>query len=232
MIVLDLFSGSKSATLPFYNAGYEIVSVDINIDTDPTYCMDILDFYEFVKSGEFKKTYPDDICFIWASPDCKHFSIGQKLEYHWHQGNPISPQVFGALARVAATLKIIELLDPPFWVLENPRAMLRTIPMMGIYARRTVSYCQYNDTYMRMKPTDLWGFLPGSWKPKLCYPGADCHVNSGRENPSANDLIPYEERIKVPYDLPLSILTECEKVEWKRADIATLFDFTETKGRG
>ena len=83
-----------------------------------------------------------------------------------------------------------------------------------------------------MKPTDLWGFLPGSWKPKLCYPGADCHVNSGRENPSANDLIPYEERIKVPYDLPASILEACEEAAWVRAELTTLFDFPDTQSRG
>lgn len=225
--VLDLWSGTGSATLPFKDAGYEIISVDIDIDRKATFQMDILDFHKLVLDGRFH-TYLDnnnlELVFIWASPDCKVFSIANGgMKVNWHQGNPCSSRAYMSLARVAATLEIIEHLDVDYWVLENPRGMLRTIPMMGLYPRRTVTYCQYGDE--RMKPTDLWGYIPVAWKPKSCRNGDSCHQASPRGSRQGTEGMSYDERIMIPYDLPLSIMEECMARDWKRARWKDLTDF-------
>tara|TARA_Y100000004_G_scaffold196403_1_gene266316 strand:- start:1690 stop:2436 length:747 start_codon:yes stop_codon:yes gene_type:complete len=237
-IVLDLWSGTGSATKPFEDAGYTIISVDINPLRSPTYCMDILDFEMFVSSGDFEeelewrwKAKLSDIVFIWASPDCKLFSIANgQLRDHWGPGGwPKSRRLFIQLARVVATLDIIEAIDPNYWVLENPRGMLRTVPLMGLLPRRTVSYCQYEPDKApedrRMKPTDLWGYIPTSWKPKMCHNGASCHQRTPRSSVKGTEALSYDERIHVPYELGRSILEHCEKVEFKRMRWMDLSDF-------
>ncbi len=233
--VLDLWSGTGSATAPFKDAGFEIITVDIDIKRGATFQMDILDFYKLVMDGRFDAYLANnelELIFIWASPDCKLFSIanGTKSD-HWHQGNPKSMDLYFSLTRIAATIEIIEKLDVDYWVLENPRGMLRTVPMMGLIPRRTVSYCLYGDT--RMKPTDLWGYIPVSWKPKMCHNNAKCHTPAPRGSNAGTDGMKYDDKIKVPYELPDSIMIECIKRDWKRARWKDLSDFAlETRQAG
>lgn len=236
-IVLDLWSGTGSATKPFEDAGYTIISVDIDPARSPTYCMDILEFQTYVEEGYFLLDLKEtghrykDIVFIWASPDCKLFSIANaQMRNHWGPGGwPRSKRLFMQLARVVATLDIIEAIDPNYWVLENPRGMLRTVPLMGLLPRRTVSYCQYepdkSPEERRMKPTDLWGYIPTIWKPKMCHNGASCHQRTPRSSVKGTEALSYDERIQVPYELGRSILEACAKVEFKRMRWMDLSDF-------
>lgn len=226
LTVLDLWSGTGSATKPFKDNGYHVITVDIDPSMNPSICMDIVKFRDMVLSGEFSeylKINNYDLKFIWASPDCKLFSIANgQLSKHWHQKVPYSFEVHMSIARVAATLEIIDYLSPVFWALENPRGMLRTVPMMGIHHRRTVSYCQYG--YDIMKPTDIWGYLPVTWKPKICSAGSDCHAKNPR-GPDRMESKNYKQRIHVPYNLVDEIRIECEKREWFRLRSCDLFDF-------
>ncbi len=220
LAILDLFSGTGSATKAFEDGGFQIISVDINSKCNPTFCMSIIEFKDYVLSGEFGKYLIEndlELAFIWASPDCKNFSLANtyKFKKNWYQSNPIGSDVFLSLANVAATLEIIEDLDVDYWVLENPRAMLRTMPMMGLYPRRTVTYCQYGDT--RMKPTDLWGHLPVTWEPKKCSNGDSCHDQAPRGSKSGTQNLSYNQRIEVPYELGKSILDACIEHDWTRA---------------
>jgi len=233
--VLDLWSGTGSATAPFKDAGFEIISVDIDIKRNATFQMDILDFHTLVMDGKFDTYLVNnelELVFIWASPDCKVFSVANPaMNQNWHQSNPCSSRAFLSLARVAATLEIIEKLDVDYWVLENPRGMLRSVPMMGLYPRRTVTYCQYGDT--RMKPTDLWGYIPVAWKPKSCNNGDKCHEASPIGSSTGTQNLSYSQRIAVPYELPDSIMYECIKRDWKRARWKDLSDFAlETRQVG
>jgi len=233
--VLDLWSGTGSATAPFKDAGFEIINVDIDCKRKATFQMDILDFHTLVMDGGFNTYLLDndlELVFIWASPDCKLFSManGSKGD-HWHQGHPKSMALYFSLTRIAATIEIIEELDVDYWVLENPRGLLRTVPMMGLIPRRTVSYCQYGDT--RMKPTDLWGYIPVAWKPKMCHNGAKCHTPAPRGSNAGTDGMKYNDKIQVPYGLPDSIMHECIKRDWKRARWKDLSDFAlETRQVG
>ena len=70
MLVLDLFSGTQSVKKVCDDLGYDYVSLDIDKKSNPTICIDILewDYKTFFLKGEFK---PD---IIWASPECKWYS--------------------------------------------------------------------------------------------------------------------------------------------------------------
>ena len=219
--VLDLFSGTGSATRAFReDATCQVVSVDMDFTRSPTYAMSIEQWYY----EELPKFKPGNFPFIWASPPCKYFSIANSdLKHHWWRSGPKSPEVFEALKNVAITLKIIEELQPQYWVLENPRGMLRTVRMMDQYPRRTVTYCQYG--HDAMKPTDLWGRLPPTWQPKICQNGDPCHINAASNENSATESKSYDERIHVPYGLSRSILDALNEVKWQAQPLQTLFDF-------
>ena len=72
---------------------------------------------------------------------------------------------------VKHTISLIEKLNPTYgFLIENPRGMLRKLPVVAHLPRRTVTYCTYGDT--RMKPTDLWGSVcapsRSTFEPYLC----------------------------------------------------------------
>ncbi len=61
---------------------------------------------------------------------------------------------------VLATLRAVLLLEPRYFVIENPRARLRSLELLEGLPRWTVWYCRLGEA--RAKPTDLWGKLPKS----------------------------------------------------------------------
>jgi len=79
---------------------------------------------------------------------------------------------------VKKTVKIIEELNPKYFYIENPRAMLRKMNLIP-YPYTTVTYCQYGFRYM--KPTDIWSNNP-NWQmvAKSCKAGMSCHEPAPR----------------------------------------------------
>lgn len=100
---------------------------------------------------------------------------------------------------VEHTRALLEALKPRLgFVIENPRGMLRKLPMLDGITRHTVTYCQYGDD--RMKPTDLWTTVEG-WQPRaMCKNGDDCHESAprgaktgtqGRAGAVTRSMVPY-----------------------------------------
>jgi hypothetical protein len=208
MIIYDLFSGTGSSTQAFKDAGHTVISFEIDGNFVATEHVNIMN----LKADELLAKYgrPD---FIWASPPCTAFSVASMTK-HWEKieglAYPKTPGALKGMDMVEHTLNLIKDLDPKYgWLLENPRGMLRILPMMQDYIRRTVTYCQYGDT--RMKPTDLWGNVPG-WTPKKpCNNGSTCHVASPRGTSSGTQaLVNATERSRVPYDLGKEIMEALE----------------------
>jgi site-specific DNA-cytosine methylase len=246
-VVLDLFSGTGSATKHYRDdPRYFVVSVDIDgallNGGDVFFKKDIFDFWKYVEVGNLDRYLDQEIdvgqgwevVFVWASPDCKRFSMagGSNMPDHWHHGHPLSSETFTACRNVAAALQIIEYYDPPYWALENPVGMLRKMPFMGLHPRRTVTYCQYDDSHKRMKPTDIWGMLPPTWKAKSCKQGDKCHVPAPRGSSNGTQGLPYEEKIKIPEQLVLSIKYACESENWYRLRWSMLEDWENVPQRG
>lgn len=111
---------------------------------------------------------------------------------------------------VLHTLYLIETVRPKYWVIENPRNLLRKMDFMDGIDVRTITYCAYGDS--RQKPTDLFGVLPGEWLPRpVCARGADCHESAPRGSSTGTQgLSGPEEKGMVPRELSASIKNAIE----------------------
>lgn len=213
MKILELFSGTESFSKIARERGHETFTIEIDPKFKPNLCIDILDFDISMLPEEFKN--PD---IIWASPPCTTFSVASISRY-WVDGKPKNEKTLHGIKLVKKTIEIIEQLNPKYFVIENPRGMLRKQDFMQNLKRDSVSYCQYG--LRIMKPTDLWNNLNHSFKP-MCKPGADCHERAGRGSATGTQGIvknpAWEKerhrspilRGKVPGDLCLEIIKHCE----------------------
>lgn len=201
MKVLELFAGSCSFSNVAKEYGYETFTTDYNDFDGIDYVVDILDFD--INSIPF---WPD---IIWASPPCTTFSIAS-CGYHWNapdnQGNrePKTEAAKKGLLILEQTIWILNELQPKYFVIENPRGLMRKMGAVEYLNRDTVTYCQYGDN--RMKPTDLWHNL--DWTPRpMCKNGMPCHEAAPRGSKTGTQgLKGNYERSKVPYELCKEIL--------------------------
>ena len=195
MLIFDFYAGTGSSTQAFADAGHRV----IRFENDPQFDAERYDDISTLKASDLVEQYgrPD---FVWASPPCTSFSVAS-IGRHWHApGVPKTQQAADAQDLVGYTVDLIRDLNPRFgWLMENPRGMLRKLPVVADLERRTITYCAYGD--FRMKPTDLWGGVAG-WSPRpACKNGDPCHVSAprgsktgtqGMETPAVKAMVPYE----------------------------------------
>lgn len=211
MKVLELFSGTESFSKVARERGHKTFTVDLDLSFKPDLCIDILKLTLEDLPKEFRN--PD---VIWASPPCTTFSVAS-IRHYWKDGRPKNEATLRGLAIIEKTLWIIEELKPKFWILENPRGMLRKQAIMKGLKRDTVTYCQYGTKIQ--KPTDLWNNLDHAFK-AMCKPGASCHERASRGakkgvqgiNNSFSDLGSRGKVLRaiVPKELCLEIIKSCE----------------------
>jgi hypothetical protein len=208
MIVFDFFSGTGSSTQAFKDAGHTVITFELDSFFEATENVDVLSLNAqdlIAKYGQ-----PD---FVWASPPCTSFSVAS-IGHHWANGgeNP-TPKTEAAKASqelVAHTLKLLQELNPTEgWLMENPRGMLRKLPVVKGFPRTTITYCQYGDT--RMKPTDIWGGVKG-WTPlPACKNGMPCHESAPRgAKTGTQGLKGAKDRSRIPLALSQEILRAIE----------------------
>jgi hypothetical protein len=200
MLVFDFFAGTGSSTQAFRDAGHTVIHVELDeqFEADERDVMALTADYLLSKYGQ-----PD---FIWASPPCTAFSVAS-IGHHWNlDRTPKTTEASFNQLLVAQTLNLIDSLKPTKgWLVENPRGMLRKLPVVAKMPRTTVTYCQYGDS--RMKPTDLWGVVPG-WTPReACKNGMPCHEAAPRGSRTGTQgLKGAKDRSRVPYELGKEIL--------------------------
>lgn len=177
MRILDLYAGLGGELRREYieNRGHEYITLDFNSKFNCTITADIFN----IRSSDL-----GHFDFIWSSPPCESFSVAS-IGHHWrgsYRGsyNPSSEAARSSLKLIEHTLSLIKDMNPIAWIIENPMGMLRKMKIMRSIPRRTVTYCQYGEKYM--KPTDLWGIVPG-WTPRIiCKRGNKCHEAAPRTN--------------------------------------------------
>lgn len=207
MLVFDFFAGTGSSTQAFEDAGYRVVKFELDKQFEADEHVDIFD----LTAADLIARYgvPD---FVWASPPCTAFSVAS-MGYHWApERTPKTETAKMSMRLVAHTRKLLEDLSPKHgFVIENPRGMLRKLPMLEGLNRKTVTYCQYGDN--RMKPTDLWTTIK-NWEPRpMCKNGEPCHESAPRGAKSGTQgRAGARERSMVPYALGAEILAAVEGV--------------------
>ena len=203
MKVLELFAGSRSIGKVADRLAFDVYSSDIEQFGGIDYVTDIMDF------DVTKIPFKPDI--IWASCTCTAFSVAA-IGKNWTKVGddyiPKNPRAEFGLKLVQKTFEIIEHFNPTYFFIENPRGMLRKMPIMADLLRQGVTYCQYGDT--RMKPTDIWTNSK-KWIPRaMCKNGDSCHVSAPRGSKTGTQgLKGSYERSKIPEDLCYEILKSC-----------------------
>lgn len=200
MKVIELFCGTKSFSKEAEKVGFSTLTIDNNPKYLPDICTDLLYFNKKMLPKEWRN--PD---VVWCSPPCETFSLSGNSYYF---GYPVNSRAYVGLALVYKCLELIRELRPKYWVIENPRAGLRSVWFMKPLEKTTVTYCQYGDT--RMKPTDIWNNF--GYVGKSCKNGDNCHTPAPRgSNTGTQGEKSKEDRYKVPDLLCRDILNEIKK---------------------
>lgn len=205
MRILELFSGTGSFTRACKRRGHDTFTIDNDPQFKPDLCADILDIDVNTIIDEY-----DVPQIIWASPPCQCFSaMNNHIHFDKHL-NPLTKEARNSIELVKHTLDLIKELQPLYWFLENPRALLNQFPFMKKYPLRVITYCQYND--FRMKPTHLWGNFPESMIWLMCEYEDPCHeaVKYGTRGGTLS-LKDSAERAKVPDLFCDMLIRSCEK---------------------
>lgn len=167
--LLELFAGSRSVGKVAEEKGVNVFSVDWQKFDKIDLAIDI----EYLQKSDIP--FIPDI--IWASPDCKTYSIAG-ISTHRNGTEPKSEYAKKCDKVNQHFINLINewlIINPNLvFFIENPRGMLRKMPFMKQFTRHTIWYCQYGDN--RAKPTDIWTNSK-KWIPKkVCYNGnKNCH---------------------------------------------------------
>jgi C-5 cytosine-specific DNA methylase len=204
--VVDLFCGLKGWSRPFRDRGHEVWTTDIEPSFEPDLAVDMLE----LKASDLP--WQPDI--ILASPPCETFST-MVMGRNWtHEGSPKTPKARLARELIWATLDLIQEVKPRWFIIENPRARLRTLDLIPYQDRRTVWYCRLGEPVA--KPTDLWGGFPKSlWLPEMCHNGNPDHIAAPRGSRTGTQGIGRGKadaatRAKIPYGLGLTVCLAAE----------------------
>jgi hypothetical protein len=156
-VVLDLFAGLGGWSEPARELGLDVVRVD----NDPRFDVELTaDLFKLTAADVLEATGDRRPFLVLASPPCESFSV-LTIGRNWNLDNtPKTSSAAIALELVYATRRLIEDLAPAFYVIENPVAKLRALPVLRDVERRSVTYCRLGESFK--KPTDLWGGFPPS----------------------------------------------------------------------
>lgn len=202
MKLLELFAGSRSVGKVAEKIDFEVFSCDWDNYKDIDWVGDI----ENLDSKDVP--FIPDV--IWASPDCKTYSIAA-ISHHRNNGKPKSEYAIKCDKVNIHFLNLIRYylsINPNLvYFIENPRGYFRKMNFVNNFIdetkgkRETVWYCQYGDE--RAKPTDIFTNSK-TWIPRpQCKNGnTNCHHQKaprgsktgtqGRKGSYERSIIPQE----------------------------------------
>lgn len=168
--MLELFSGTGRMAQAFADCGASVVTVDT--DYPSTFKLDVLSLSR-ERIVEMCGGEPD---VIWMGTPCTGFSVAS-IGTHWGGGKgAYIPKTETALLGMALARKCAEIVSwfpKAVYGIENPRGVLRKLPILDHLPRRTITFCAFGER--RMKPTDIWTNADFWVTPEPCRNGMDCH---------------------------------------------------------
>ncbi len=146
---MELFSGTGSVGDACRAFGFEVVSLDRDMEADIK--TDIMDW-------DYTTFPPKHFDLIWASPPCTEYSVAKTRGVR---------DIVGANRVVARTMEIIRYFDPKYWIMENLQSgRLKDQSVVAELPFDDIDYCKYGFPYR--KRTRLWSNLD-CWTPRaLC----------------------------------------------------------------
>lgn len=131
MNTLELFCGTKSFSNVAKELGHNIYTIDNDESFEPDICKSVLELDGHVFT---------ECDILWASPPCEGFSVAS-IGANWTGGKcgyiPKSDSARRSIALAQKTIEIIEQSNPKYWFIENPRGLLRKMPFMEEFMKRT-----------------------------------------------------------------------------------------------
>jgi hypothetical protein len=222
MNILELFAGSGSIGNVARARGHNVISSDINSDDKVDYINTLFGEEYLSDDAPFRNIdYPCNILdfdykkipfipdLIWSSPPCQGFSVCA-IGKNWNRDySPKSHSARLGIKLLEKTIEIIRHYNPKYYFIENPRGMMRMLPIMQQFKRNTVTYCQYGDR--RQKPTDIWN-NSNEWSPRpACKAGDPCHEAAPRGSKTGTQGIDGAyDRSRLPEELCIEIIKSCE----------------------
>lgn len=233
MRVLDLFAGMKGWSAPFEARGHDVVSVELSrAFPDITIYADVMDTD---LPERIRDAFGADIDLILASPPCTSFTTMTMGKNWTYEGQPRTETARIGAMLVNRTLELIDELTPDYYIIENPRARLRTLSFLEGQThllapgdddkKASAWYCHYGED--RAKPTDLWGDAPPSL---VMRPGchnrrkghaADCccmdHLAAPRGSYTGTQGgVSAAEAGRIPFELALDVCLAAERAYEER----------------
>ena len=140
-LCIDLCSGLKGSSKAFVDAGWRVITVDVEPKFAPVIVADVR---RLLEDSDFMALKPEVIL---TSPPCTRLSRVDD----W----PL-PGIYEGLSVAGACLEIVARMRPRFWALENPQeSMLRWFIGAPTKRLRLNSF-----GYRTVKRTGLWGNVP------------------------------------------------------------------------
>ena len=180
--MLDLFSGLNGASQAFEAAGWEVVTVDINPDLNPTITCNIEDLW---LTKEFKSWSKNEFDLIWASPPCVEF---YKVSAPWFEEYGNTP----SLDLVECAKSIINILQPKYWVIENTKSGMPWIKKILGQPRQNINGVYY-----------LWGEYP-------LFDAKVSQNHKASNDPGGHDPLRSNKRAKIPLEISRALLDVIE----------------------
>ncbi len=200
MKALELFCGMKCAGKVLEEQGYEVVSLDFMKKFNPTICIDICEW-------DYTIYPPDYFDVIWASPECRTFSIAGNGR-HRRKDNimGITEDAREGNKMIDALLKILDYYEPKRWFVENPRGLLQHYPPMKVLGEPLLVYYG-NYGWSSPKPTHIWSNVK-LWKneKKPIMPEDTYFMRNGKRIYKGYDSGTHRSRSMIPEKLITELL--------------------------